>query len=101
MVKLQILLGLPEHQLFIIALILDIFIIIFALRLSRKMGGSGYLPRMVLFGGIGVLVLGIHHMMEIFFETGFLNALSEGIESLSLVFMLLAVIQLYKLAMEE
>ena len=97
----QDIIGQANHQLFIIAFILDLFIIYFAFRLSRKMGGSGYLPRLVLFGGTGVFVLGVHHLMEIFFESGILDSISEGIETLSLIFMLLAVIQLYKLATED
>jgi hypothetical protein len=91
----------PEHQLFIIAGILDLLILVYAFSLARKMGGSGYLPRMVIFGAIGVFVLGIHHIMEIFFTEGIMNVVSEGIETVSLLFMLLAVYQLYKLAQED
>ena len=84
---------------FVLAGIIDSFILYFAIKLYKEIGDQGYLPKMTLFAGISVFILCLHHILEIILpEDQIFVILSETIETISLFILLLASYQLYKLA---
>lgn len=80
------------------AFVIDIFIVAYAYKLSRRMGGSGMLHKTTGLAGASALVFGIHHILEIFLEDipGGI-AVAESIEGIAAILLGLAVYQLYKL----
>jgi hypothetical protein len=84
------------------AFVIDIFILIYALVLSKRMGGSGALQKTTLFAGLSAFVFGIHHIMEIFLA-GNANgiAIAEGVEGVAAILLGVAVYYLYKLTVVE
>ena len=80
------------------AFILDILIVIYGFRLSKRMGGSGLLHKTTLYACLSALVFGIHHIMEIFLEdipTGI--AIAESVEGIAAILLGFAAYQLYRL----
>ena len=80
------------------AFILDIVIILYAFKLSKRMGGAGRLNNTTIYLGLSGLVFGIHHLLEIYIK-GFPNGMlfAEGIEGIAAILLGLAVFQFYKL----
>lgn len=80
------------------AFLLDLLIVAYAYRLSKKMGGSGLLNNTVVYAGASAFVFGIHHILEIFLEQvpGGL-AVAEAIEGIAAILLGIAVYQLYAL----
>lgn len=80
------------------AFIIDIFIVGYAYKLSKRMGGSGLLHKTTVLTGFSALVFGLHHILEIFLEEipGGI-AIAESVEGIAAILLGLAVYQLYKL----
>lgn len=84
------------------AFILDIFIVFYAFKLWKRMGGSGLLSSTTIYAGLSAFVFGIHHILELFLENipaGL--AVSESIEGIAVILLGIAVYKLYKLVGED
>ncbi len=75
---------------FIATFVLDVLILLLAVKYARKEGTSGLLNRSILFTGLSAVALGLHHILEIYHElvpdvvaeaTEFLAAALLGIAS--------------------
>lgn len=80
------------------AFVIDIVIIYYAFRLSKRMGGAGLLNSTTIYIGLSGLVFGIHHILEIYLEeipAGL--AVAESIEGIAAILLGIAVYQFYKL----
>ncbi len=79
--------------------ILSILIMLYAIKLYRRMDSSGLLTNTTIYIGLSALLFGIHHISEIYFENapGVL-AIAESLEGIATILLGMAVYQLYKLA---
>lgn len=79
------------------AFLIDIGIVVFAFRLSRKMGESGLLYRTTMYTGASAFTFGLHHLGELYLQNvpnGV--AISEGVEGIAAILLGLAVYSLYR-----
>lgn len=80
------------------AFIIDILVVAYAYKLSKRMGGSGLLHKTTVLAGFSAFVFGLHHIMEIFLvdmDGGI--AIAESVEGIAAILLGMAVYQLYKL----
>lgn len=81
------------------AFVIDVFIMVYAFRLSKKMGGKGLLTKVIIYTGLATLMFGLHHVLEVFFkEIQHGIIFLEGIEVIAALLLFAAVYHLYKLA---
>ncbi|SNQ58982.1 hypothetical protein [Candidatus Methanoperedens nitratireducens] len=84
------------------AFVIDIFIIFYAFKLSKRMGGAGLLSKTTIYLGLSGLVFGIHHILEVYLEeipAGL--EIAESIEGIAAILLGIAVYQFYKLVKGE
>lgn len=77
---------------------IDLFILVYALALSKRMGWSGHLPKTVLFAALAAAVFGLHHVLEIFLENSAAGlAVAESVEGVAAVLLAISAYWFYRL----
>ena len=80
------------------AFIVDLIIVAYALRLSKRIGGAGILNITILFTAGAALLFGIHHLLEIFLEDlAHGLEIAESVEGVAAITLALAMFQFYRL----
>lgn len=84
---------------FYFSFILSVVILIYTFILAKRMQFSGALYKTVLYTGLGAFVLGLHHLGEIILENvPYGIEISESVEGVGAIFLLIATYNLYKIA---
>ncbi len=81
------------------AFVIDLIIVVYALRLSKRIGGAGILNRTIVLTAGAALLFGVHHLLEIFLEdlpNG--PEFAESVEGIAAITLAFAVFQFYRLA---
>ena len=84
----------------LIAFVIDLFIAYFGFLVYKKMRGSS-LSKVALFSSLSAFAFGLHYMGVALFENiPFLKEISESIEGVAAILLLIAVIYIYKISKE-
>ena len=78
--------------------ILSIFILLYARKISKRLGGKGFLNKVIILVGISAFIFGFHHVLETLIggnPTGLVIA--EGFESFAALILFYAVYSIYKM----
>lgn len=87
------------HFAFIVAFVIDIGILVYALILSKKMQYSGALYKTTLYAGLSAFAFGIHHMGEMLLaDLKYGLEISESIEGIAAVLLALATYSIFKVS---
>ena len=78
--------------------ILSFLILLYARKVSKRLGGKGFLNKVVILVGISAFIFGIHHVMETLIGGIPIGlVIAEGFESFAALILLYAVYVLYKM----
>lgn len=80
------------------AFVVDLVIVAYALRLSRRIGGAGILHKVIALTAGAALLFGVHHILEVFLD-GMPSGIefAESVEGMAALALALATFQFYRL----
>lgn len=78
--------------------VLGCILLLYAFKLSKRMGGKGLLTKTTMYAGFSAFAFGFEHLIiALFGETTLGFTIAEGIEGVAALLLLMAVYDMYKL----